>query len=35
MARMKLNELMQAIPVFTGEVSETIEISHITKIVEK
>ncbi|EHL2591952.1 UDP-N-acetylmuramoyl-L-alanyl-D-glutamate--2,6-diaminopimelate ligase, partial [Listeria monocytogenes] len=28
---MKLNELMQAIPVFTGEVSETIEISHIAQ----
>lgn len=31
MARMKLNELMQAIPVFTGEASETIEISHIAQ----
>ncbi|EAC3993628.1 UDP-N-acetylmuramoyl-L-alanyl-D-glutamate--2,6-diaminopimelate ligase [Listeria monocytogenes] len=28
---MKLNELMEAIPVFTGEVSETIEISHIAQ----
>lgn len=32
---MKLNELMQAIPVYTGEASETIEISQIAKIVEK
>lgn len=35
MARMKLNELMQAIPVFTGEQVKQLKLAISPKIVEK